>query len=74
MVPVRPTGYLAHGHEPHAEAISRAALPAALRLSDDRQWSIPTSSSRIFPQRGNRPALAVDGVSWLMTISQMLGS
>ena len=28
---------LAHGHEPHAEAIGRAALLATLRLSDERQ-------------------------------------
>jgi hypothetical protein len=28
---------MAHGHEPHAEALGRAALLAALRLSDDRQ-------------------------------------
>ncbi len=45
---------IAHGNEVHAEVLGRAALLAALRLSDERQVLYPTWSS---PRSRRRPGL-----------------
>jgi hypothetical protein len=50
---------LAHGHEPHAEAIGHAALLAALHLSDERQMLY---SDLIFAALSQAAQTALEGI------------